>query len=40
MGVVRFSISIEDELLRELDQYVDENKFTNRSQTVRQINFF
>ncbi|MFO7621163.1 MAG: nickel-responsive transcriptional regulator NikR [Bacteroidales bacterium] len=37
MGVVRFSISIEDELLKELDQYVLNNRFTNRSQAVRHL---
>ena len=35
MSVVRFSISLEKELLEELDQYADDNNFANRSQAVR-----
>jgi len=37
MSVVRFSISLEDELLKELDQYVNENRFANRSQGLRHL---
>jgi len=37
MSVVRFSISLEEELLKELDQYVNDNRFANRSQAVRQL---
>ena len=35
MGVERFGVSLEKELLAELDQYVKENKFPNRSQAIR-----
>lgn len=35
MSVTRFSISLEKELLKELDAYAAENKFSNRSQAVR-----
>ncbi|MGB4292515.1 MAG: nickel-responsive transcriptional regulator NikR [Bacteroidales bacterium] len=37
MGVIRFSVSLEKELLGELDQYVKENNFTNRSQGLRHL---
>ncbi len=37
MSVVRFSVSLEKELLKELDRYVKENNFTNRSQGLRHI---
>lgn len=37
MSVVRFSISLEKELLKELDQYVSDNKFANRSQGLRHL---
>jgi len=37
MSVVRFSISLEKELLEELDLYADENNFSNRSQGVRNL---
>ncbi len=37
MAVVRFSVSLEKELLSELDQYVKDNNFTNRSQGLRQL---
>jgi CopG family nickel-responsive transcriptional regulator len=37
MTVSRFSISLEKELLQELDLYVDDNNFANRSQAVRQL---
>ena len=37
MGVTRFSISLEKELLEELDLYADDNNFANRSQAVRHL---
>jgi CopG family nickel-responsive transcriptional regulator len=37
MSVTRFGISIEKPLLEALDEYVIENKFTNRSQAIRQL---
>jgi len=37
MAVTRFSISLEKELLEELDLYADENNFSNRSQAVRHL---
>ena len=35
MGVSRFGVSLEEELLTALDQYVTENNFSNRSQAIR-----
>jgi CopG family nickel-responsive transcriptional regulator len=35
MSVTRFSVSLEQELLEALDNYVLENKFPNRSQALR-----
>ncbi len=37
MSVVRFGVSFEKEVLDELDEYVNENKFSNRSQALRQL---
>ena len=37
MPVTRFSISLEEELLKELDQFSQENSFPNRSQAVRHL---
>ena len=37
MSVVRFGVSFEKEVLDELDAYVHENKFANRSQALRQL---
>jgi CopG family nickel-responsive transcriptional regulator len=37
MPVTRFSISLEEDLLQELDNYADENNFANRSQAVRHL---
>ncbi|MCK5134528.1 MAG: nickel-responsive transcriptional regulator NikR [Bacteroidales bacterium] len=37
MSVVRFGVSFEKEVLDALDEYVHENKFTNRSQALRQL---
>ena len=35
MSVVRFSVSLEEKLLQELDEYVGNNNFANRSQGLR-----
>ena len=35
MALKRFGVSLEDSLLDELDGYVDENGFANRSQAIR-----
>ena len=35
MSVSRFSVSLEKELLEELDGYVENNRFANRSQALR-----
>ncbi len=35
MSVIRFGVSLEEELLDELDTYVKDNKFPNRSQAIR-----
>jgi CopG family nickel-responsive transcriptional regulator len=37
MGVVRFSVSLEEELLQELDQYIIDSSFANRSQGLRHL---
>ncbi len=37
MSVTRFSISLEKELLEELDLYAVDNNFANRSQAVRHL---
>jgi CopG family nickel-responsive transcriptional regulator len=37
MSVVRFGVSFEKEVLDELDEYVHENKFANRSQALRHL---
>ena len=37
MSVVRFGVSLEKELLDELDQFVDENGMSNRSQGIRRL---
>ena len=37
MSVVRFGVSFEKEVLDALDEYVHENKFSNRSQALRQL---
>lgn len=37
MTVSRFGISVETDLLEELDNYVKENHFSNRSQAIRQL---
>jgi Predicted transcriptional regulators containing the CopG/Arc/MetJ DNA-binding domain and a metal-binding domain len=35
MALKRFGVSLEDSLLEELDAYVNENGFANRSQAIR-----
>ena len=35
MSVTRFGVSLDEELLVALDQYVTENSFSNRSQAIR-----
>ena len=35
MSVSRFGVSLEEDLLKELDRFVSENKFPNRSQAIR-----
>jgi CopG family nickel-responsive transcriptional regulator len=35
MGVSRFGVSLDEELLIALDQYVTDNNFPNRSQAIR-----
>jgi CopG family nickel-responsive transcriptional regulator len=37
MSVVRFGVSFEREVLDALDEYVQENQFSNRSQALRQL---
>jgi CopG family nickel-responsive transcriptional regulator len=37
MSVSRFGVSLEEELLKSLDDYVAENRFANRSQAIRQL---
>ena len=37
MAIVRFGVSIERELLGELDNYTAENQFANRSQAIRHL---
>ncbi len=37
MSVVRFGVSLENELLKALDVYVSDNKFPNRSQAIRHL---
>jgi CopG family nickel-responsive transcriptional regulator len=37
MPVTRFGVSLEEELLEALDQFVKENKFPNRSQAIRHL---
>lgn len=35
MPVSRFGVSLEEDLLRDLDEYVIDNKYPNRSQAIR-----
>ncbi len=37
MSVVRFGVSLEKELLDDLDDLVTKNRFTNRSQAIQQL---
>lgn len=37
MSVVRFGVSFEKEVLDALDEYVEDNQFSNRSQALRQL---
>ena len=37
MSIVRFSVSLEKELLEALDDFVSENQFSNRSQAIRHL---
>jgi len=37
MAVIRFGVSLEKELLDELDHYVEENLLANRSQGIRRL---
>jgi CopG family transcriptional regulator, nickel-responsive regulator len=37
MTVVRFGVSLEQDLLNALDKYVVDNQFANRSQAIRQL---
>ncbi len=37
MSVVRFSVSLEEELLNELDLFANDNSFANRSQALRNL---
>ena len=37
MAIIRFGVSIERELLRELDNYTAENQFANRSKAIRHL---
>jgi len=37
MSVVRFSVSLEEELLNELDLFAKDNSFANRSQSLRHL---
>lgn len=37
MAVSRFGVSLENDLLEALDNYVSENNFPNRSQAIRQL---
>jgi CopG family transcriptional regulator, nickel-responsive regulator len=37
MAVTRFGVSLEEELLKALDEFVEENSFPNRSQAIRHL---
>jgi CopG family transcriptional regulator, nickel-responsive regulator len=37
MSVSRFGVSLEEELLKALDEYVSNNRFSNRSQAIRHL---
>ena len=37
MAVSRFGVSLDEDLLQTLDEYVEENRFANRSQAIRHL---
>lgn len=37
MSIIRFSVSLEQELLDALDKFASENRFSNRSQAIRHL---
>lgn len=37
MSVTRFGVSLEEGLLKALDEYVNDNRFSNRSQAIRHL---
>jgi len=37
MSVSRFGVSLDEELLKALDKYVEDNAFSNRSQAIRHL---
>jgi CopG family transcriptional regulator, nickel-responsive regulator len=37
MSVIRFGVSLEEDLMKALDNFVNENNFANRSQAVRHL---
>lgn len=37
MSVVRFGVSLEEDLLKALDDFVSDNRYANRSQAIRQL---
>jgi CopG family nickel-responsive transcriptional regulator len=37
MSVIRFGVSLDAEIMNELDEYVKENHFPNRSQAIRSL---
>lgn len=37
MSVTRFGVSLDEELLKALDKYVSDNRFSNRSQAIRHL---
>ena len=37
MSLARFGVSLDEEILKALDEYVIENKFPNRSQAIRHL---
>lgn len=37
MSVIRFGVSLDEDLLKALDEYVQDNRFASRSQAIRQL---
>lgn len=37
MSVVRFGVSLDEDLLKALDDFVSDNRYANRSQAIRQL---